>query len=143
MSANSRLTIAVHALAWMELNTRYGNEVATSEQIAGSVNTNPVVVRRLLTDLRRAGLVASRRGAGAGWTLAHELAAITVLDVYEAVEPGVLFATHRATPNQECPVGFGIRPVMQRVYEGAEQAVRDELIRTTMDDVLRDILAER
>ncbi|MFE7127654.1 Rrf2 family transcriptional regulator [Streptomyces sp. NPDC057617] len=140
MSANSRLTIAAHALAWMELNKRQGHEIATSEQIAESVNTNPVVIRRLLAELRRAGLVESRRGAGAGWMLARELESITLLDVYEAVEPGTLFAMHRATPNQECPVGFGIRPTMQGIYAGIEETVRGELARTTVAGVLRGVL---
>ncbi|MFF0062555.1 Rrf2 family transcriptional regulator [Streptomyces sp. NPDC005279] len=143
MSLNSRLTIAAHALAWMELNKRYGHEVATSEQIAGSVNTNPVVIRRLLAELRKAGLVESRRGAGAGWTLTRELESMTLLDVYEAVQPGALFAMHRATPNQECPVGFGIQPAMQSIYDGIEDTLRGELARTTLADVLRSVLAAR
>ncbi|WP_046507670.1 Rrf2 family transcriptional regulator [Streptomyces odonnellii] len=141
MSANSRLTVAAHALAWMELNKRQGHEVATSEQIAGSVNTNAVVIRRLLAELRRAGLVESRRGAGAGWMPAREPESITLSDVYEAVEPGTLFAMHRATPDQDCPVGFGIRPTMRGIYAGIEETVRGELARTTVADVLRGVLA--
>jgi len=135
------LTIAAHALAWIGLYQSQGHEVATSEQIADSVNTNPVVIRRLLGELRRAGLVESRRGLGAGWSLAREPASITLLDVYDAVEPGPLFAMHRATPNQRCVVGHGIQPAMQHVYEGVEERVRAELARVTMEDVLRDVLA--
>ena len=141
MSANSRLTIGAHALAWIGLYQRQGHEVATSEQIATSANTNPVVIRRLLGELRRAGLVESRRGVGAGWSLARELESMTLLDVYEAVEPGSLFAMHRATPDQRCVVGYGIQPAMQGIYEGIEETLRRELARVTLEDVLRDVLA--
>jgi Rrf2 family protein len=141
MSANSRLTIAAHALAWIGLYQRQGHEVATSEQIASSANTNPVVIRRLLGDLRRAGLVRSRRGVGAGWSLAHELESMTLLDVYEAVEPGPLFAMHRATPDHGCVVGHGIQPAMRGIYAGIEETLRGELARVTLEDVLRDVLA--
>ncbi|MFC7466770.1 Rrf2 family transcriptional regulator [Actinomadura keratinilytica] len=100
-----------------------------------------MVIRRLLGELRRAGLVESRRGMGAGWTLARELESMTLLDVYEAVEPGPLFAMHRSTPDQGCVVGHGIQPTMQSVYEGIEETVRHELARVTLAKVLQDVLA--
>ncbi|MBC7271158.1 MAG: Rrf2 family transcriptional regulator [Streptomyces sp.] len=140
MSANSRLTVAAHALTWIGLYQRRGHEVATSEQIATSVNTNPVVIRRLLAKLSKAGLAGSRRGAGAGWMLARDLGSITLLDVYEAIEPGPVFALHPATPDAECVVGHGIGPVMTAVYDDVEATLRRQLAKTTLEDVLRDIL---
>lgn len=140
MSANSRLTVAAHALTWIGLYQLRGHEVATSEQIATSVNTDPVVIRRLLAALSRAGLADSRRGAGAGWMLARDLAAITLLDVYRAIGPGPLIAPHRATPDPECVVGHGTGPAMAAVYDDAEAALRTELAGTTLEDVLRDVL---
>ncbi|MET4644815.1 Rrf2 family transcriptional regulator [Streptomyces sp. NPDC006539] len=141
MGANSRLTIAAHALAWIGLYQRQGHEVATSEQIGSSANTNPVVIRRLLGELRRAGLVESRRGVGAGWSLTRGLESMTLLDVYEAVEDGPLFAMHRAAPDEGCVVGHGIQPAMQGIYAGIEETLRSELARVTLEDVLRDVLA--
>jgi DNA-binding IscR family transcriptional regulator len=78
---------------------------------------------------------------GAGWSLARDLESITLLDVYEAVEPGPLFALHRATPDPGCVVGHGIQPAMQRIYDGVEEALRRELARVTLEDVLQDVLA--
>src|SRR3954471_20949067 len=108
MGANSRLTIAVHALAWMALARERGLDMMTSDQVAASVNTNPVIIRRSLGDLHRAGLVDVRRGAGAGWSLARAPEEITLSEVYGAVEPEPLFGMHHSEPNPECPVGRGI-----------------------------------
>src|SRR5260370_20987291 len=127
MAANSRLTIAVHALAWLALPQQRGRGQLTSDQVAASINTNRVIIRRSLGDLRRAGFVSARRGAGAGWSLARRPEDITMLEVYDAVELEPLFAMHHAEPNLECPVGSGIRPALHRVYGGAPRALRREL----------------
>ena len=140
MAANSRMTIAVHALAWMALAQRRGQDVLTSDQVAASVNTNPVIIRRSLGDLGRAGLVHVRHGAGAGWSLARAPEEITLLEVYDAVGQEPLFGMHRTEPNLECPVGRGIRPALGQVYDGIEQAVRHELAEVSVADVLRETL---
>ncbi|MCO5973390.1 Rrf2 family transcriptional regulator [Actinoallomurus soli] len=140
MAANSRLTIAVHALAWLALAQRQGRDQLTSDQVAASVNTNPVIIRRSLGDLRRAGLVSVRHGPGAGWSLARPPEEISLEEVYDAVERDPLFGMHHTEPNLECPVGKGIRPALGSIYGGAEQALRRELARTSIADVLRQTL---
>ena len=141
MAANSRLTIAVHALAWLALAQRRGVERLTSDQVAASVNTNPVIIRRSLGDLGRAGLVRAWRGAGAGWSLLRPPERITLLDVYQAVEHDPLFALHHSEPNLECPVGYGIRPALSVVYDAVEADLRRALARTSVADVLEETLA--
>ena len=137
---NSRMTIAVHVLTWMALARRRGHEELTSDQVAASVNTNPVIIRRSLGDLRRAGLVDVRHGPGAGWRLGRVPGEITLLEVYDAVGQEPPFAMHHSEPNLNCPVGRGIRPALSQVYGEIEQAMRHELARTSLEDVLRDTL---
>ena len=140
MSANSRLTIATHALAWMALNERGGAELTTSEQIAGSVKTNPVVIRRLMSEMGKAGLISSRRGANAGWRLAKAPEAISLRDIDDALGAEATFAMHRNEPSAICPVARGIRPALAPVYARVDDAVRRELAATSLADVLRDTL---
>jgi Rrf2 family protein len=143
VAANSRMTIAVHALAWLALAQRQGHAVLTSDQVAASVNTNPVIIRRSLGDLGRAGLVRVRHGAGAGWSLARAPEEITLLEVYDAVGQESPFGMHHTEPNLECPVGKGIRPALSQVYGGIEQTVRRELALVSVADVLRETLQVR
>jgi Rrf2 family protein len=131
----------VRAWTWVALSQRRGQHLMTSDQVAASINVNPVIVRRSLGDLHRAGLVEVRRGAGAGWSLARGPEKISMLAVYEAVEAEPLFAMHRTEPNQACPVGQGIRPALGPVYEGAAAALRRQLAQTSIADVLRRTLA--
>ncbi|MFJ6088425.1 Rrf2 family transcriptional regulator [Streptomyces sp. NPDC092369] len=140
MSANSRLTIATHALAWMALNERGGAQLTTSEQIAGSVKTNPVVIRRLMSEMGKAGLISSRRGANAGWKLAKAPEAISLRDIDDALGAEAAFAMHRNEPSAICPVARGIRPALAPVYARVDDAVRRELAATSLADVLRDTL---
>lgn len=142
MSANSRFTTAVHALCWLELAARRGDTSLTSERVAASLASNPALVRKALGPLRDAGLVTVGRGPGAGWSLARAAYRIRLDEVYAALAEEPAFALHAHEPNQECPVGFGIRPVLAEVYADTEAAVRRTLRRRSVADVLDQLLAE-
>jgi len=136
MSANSRLTIAIHVLSYMAVVEKKRTDPVTSNQIAASVATNPVVIRRMLGALRKGRLVVSRRGAKAGWKLAKPAASITLLDVYEAVADGGLFGLHASPPNPNCPVARTLKPALRHVYDDLESRLARELARTTILEVL-------
>jgi DNA-binding IscR family transcriptional regulator len=142
VSANSRFTTAVHALCWLELACRRGDTSLTSERVAASLASNPALVRKALGPLRDAGLVTVGRGPGTGWSLARPAHRISLDEVYAALDEEPAFALHPHEPNQECPVGFGIRPVLAEVYADTGAAVRRTLRRRTVADVLDQLLAE-
>jgi Rrf2 family protein len=136
MSANSRMTVAVHILSYLVFASRKRPDPVTSDEIARSVRTNPVVIRRLLSRLHKAGLVRSHRGANAGWTLARSPKTMTLLDVYTVVHDEGLFRLHASPPNPQCPIGRGLPPTLRRVYGTLEDDLRRRLARTNVDEVL-------
>ena len=91
----------------------------------------------MLGALRRAGLVASRRGAHAGWRLAKSPEAITLLDVYRAIGDGPLFGLHASPPNPHCHVARGLKPVLGKVYDALEEDLARRLATTTISQMLR------
>jgi len=129
----SRYTVALHILGMLAWAERTGQGSLTSDILASSINTNPVVVRRLLTDLRRAGLVATRRGAGGGVALGKPATTISLRDVYEAIEAGeTLFSPHPQGPNRLCPVGACITECLDVVFGEAERALKQSLGQMTI-----------
>jgi len=138
MGISSRFAVAVHVLTLLEAS---GGEPVTSSRIAVSANTNPVVIRRLLCMLSRAGLTASRLGAGGGSLLARPASEITLLDVYRAVEAGDLFAMHSERPDPRCPIGCHIQKALGAATGAAERALEGVLAERTIADVLAEVEA--
>lgn len=134
MSTNSRFAVAVHVLTLMAWS---GDEPLKSEQVADSVNTNPVVIRRMLCELADAGLVVSQTGSLGGSRLANDPAEMTLLDVYKALEYRGVFSLHRQPPSQECPVGVNIETVLGDVLLEVDTAVEQVLAKITINDVVQ------
>lgn len=140
MVTSSRFAVAVHILT---LLAQGRGEPVTSEYIAGSVNTNPSLIRRLLLALQKAGLTTSQLGTGGGALLARPADGITLLDVYRAVEEGEVFGMHREQPNPECPVGRNIQGELQTRFDAATRQMEGELARTTIAQMLAGVTGRR
>lgn len=133
MNINSRFAVAIHLLTALADKR---DEPLTSEYLAGSVTTNPVVIRRALGELRRAGLVASQSGHHGGWRLTRTPNQITLRDAYKAVQRESLFALPPAEPNPHCDIGRSICTTMRGIFEEAEEAMLCRLQGHTLADVL-------
>lgn len=138
MTRSSRFATAVHILTLLAVQK---DEPVTSDYVASSVNTNPVVIRRLLRMLAEAGLVSSCPGGAGGSRLSRDPRQITLYDAYSAVESGSLFGEHSQRPNPKCPVGKNIVRLLEPRVEAAEAAAAATLKRTTIADLVSDIPA--
>ncbi|MBQ2633229.1 MAG: Rrf2 family transcriptional regulator [Oscillospiraceae bacterium] len=134
MQITSRFTVALHIFTCVEV---FKDEYkVTSDFLAGSINTNPVIIRKILTQLKNAGLIEVARGTG-GITVTKPLSEITFYDVYEAIEPvenGDLFRFHE-NPNPECPVGRNIHKLLDQKLQAIQGAMEDEMKRYTVEDL--------
>jgi Rrf2 family protein len=133
---NTRFAVAVHVLTLLEQNR---GEPVTSEYLAGSVNTNASLIRRLLSQLARAGLTTSQLGTGGGALLARPAAEITLLTVYRAVDEQADVIPMHPAPNPSCVVGRNIQAVLERRIDAAERALEESLARTTIADLAGDV----
>lgn len=137
MQISSRFTLAVHIFACIDT---FGNErKVTSDFLAGSTNVNPVIIRRLLSQLKTAGLIHVTRGSG-GATIAKPLNEISFLDIYRAVdcvEHGELFHFHE-NPNADCPIGRNIHVILDDKLKRVQDAMEKELSSITLEDVKND-----
>ena len=134
MQISSRFTIALHIFTCVDVFK--DKRKVTSDFLAGSINTNPVIIRKILSQLKNAGLITVARGTG-GIELTKDLSEITFYNVYEAigaVENGDLFHFHES-PNPECPVGRNIHALLDSKLKTIQSALEDELKRYTILDL--------
>lgn len=137
--ASSRFSVAVHTLA---LLASHGDKQLKSEQIACLVKTNPVVIRRLLSDLSRANLVVSQAGAAGGSRLAQDPTKISLWQIYQAVADGEVFALHRKTPDEHCEIGRSIQVVLSSIQDRLDAAIEISLGKISLAEVLQMIETE-
>jgi len=130
--------MAVHVLT--VLAYKEGDRVS-SGFLAGSVNTNPVIIRRLLLALQRARLVDTSKGAGAGSRLSRAPGRINLAEIYQAVEDPEPFTKPTRKPNEACPVGHCIREALDRVFASARDALERDLGRTTLAGLIDTVKA--
>ena len=134
MQISSRFTIALHIFTCVD--TFKDDYKITSEFLAGSINTNPVIIRKILTQLKNAGLITVARGTG-GISPTRPLKEISFYDVYQAIEPvenGDLFNFH-SSPNPQCPVGKNIHALLDGKLKAIQLAMENEMKKYTLDDL--------
>lgn len=131
---NGRFAIALHILVLLE---KASGSLLSSDYLAGSININPVMVRKELISLRNQGFVSSKEGKNGGASLAMAANQITLGAVYESVKQGVLLGHQKNTPNPKCPVGKDINQHLNNLYDDTEKVLISQLNKQTLADFSR------
>ncbi|MBX2841464.1 MAG: Rrf2 family transcriptional regulator [Flammeovirgaceae bacterium] len=134
---SSKFIVATHLMTILALNQ--GKKV-TSAEIAWSINTNPVLVRKLISLLKKRNLVVSEVGADGGNKLAKKAFEITLLDIYNAIESGAVFQKPYGKINIECVIARNIMPVLDHHFNKAQLAMLGELSKTSLQTVSLEII---
>jgi DNA-binding IscR family transcriptional regulator len=131
---NVRFATSLHILTLLNLSEE---EMLSSEYIAGSININPAIVRKEISNLRDHQFVGTREGKGGGAYLQKSPKEIHLSAVYKAIVQVPILGRSN-TPNPECPVGKQINGVIEKLYTEAEEALLQKLESITLEDFNRD-----
>lgn len=132
---NQQFATAVHILTALACK----KDLMNSDTLAKSVNTNPVVIRRLLSQLTKAKLVLTIRGKSGGVKLARDSASINLKDVYVALSPSESIAPRNKSPHKECAVSCAMYTIMSSVADGTQKATLKYLETQKLSDLARKV----
>lgn len=137
MQISMKCSVAVHCLIF--IHEAKGVARVTSTLLAESTGCNPVVIRNILSALKKAGLITVHRGTG-GAELCADPAQITLYQIYTALEPEGVTSLIGIHPCQgrPCPVAQNIRQVLENPYHKIEDAVRASMESITLQSMLDD-----
>ncbi|MEL6820944.1 MAG: Rrf2 family transcriptional regulator [Calditrichota bacterium] len=142
MNCSSKFFVATHIMVAIASRQIVSKRpwLVKSDQLAKSVNTNPVVIRRILGMLRKAELIDSVSGPEGGSWIPGDPMRITLRDIYDAVESAEFVHKPYSTPNPCCPVGGNVLDELAKVTEAVDKAMRDKLNEYTLAKLCEDII---
>ena len=131
MRRDSKLSSILHVL----LHMAHSERPLTSEELAGYLGTNPVLVRRVLAGLRERGYVGSGKGHGGGWNITCDLRQVTLRDIYEALGSPTVFAMGNRVDHPECLVEKVVNQSLASAFDEAEALLIERFKDVTLADL--------
>lgn len=135
MRRDGRLSGVLHVL----LHMAQKDGPVTSEVLAKAMDTNPVVLRRVMAGLRDQGYVQSEKGHGGGWMLACDLSKVTLRDIYSALGSPTLIAIGHRTESPGCLVEEAVNAALNKSIQDAEELFLSRLGEVTLAALSADV----
>ncbi|UQS84873.1 Rrf2 family transcriptional regulator [Apilactobacillus apisilvae] len=137
MKYSHKLSDAIHILTYVSISDSIDNDLS-SRAIAGSIESNPSLVRRLMANLSKANLLKSSQGK-VNIKLGRSAKEISILDVYKAIEEPDLLHVDPDT-NVKCIVGANIQKTLNSAYNKIQKQAESEMDKISIYDIMNDIL---
>lgn len=131
---NGRFPISLHILT---LLASEDGVLKSSDYLAGSININPVLVRKEISNLRKHGIIESKEGKNGGATLARPAGKILLSEIYHAVQQSSLLGNSKNSPNPDCPIGRQINQHLDNLYGELEGLLLQKLADMTLEDFVK------
>ncbi len=135
MNKDQRLSSAIHILVALY----YMGSSLDSKKLAMSLQTNPALIRRILSQLSKAKLIVTEKGKGGGSTLAKKLSEITIGDVYQALGENRIFKSFDKKPFEKCEVSCCMKDTLDNLYEDIEDVMLKRMHKITLAQVIKGI----
>jgi DNA-binding IscR family transcriptional regulator len=135
MKTDSKLSGVLHVL----LHMAQTDQPMTSEALAEMMQTNPVVIRRILAGLREQGFVQSGKGHGGGWKLSCDLGKVSLRDIYDALGAPTILAIGNRTESPGCLVEQAVNAAMDQAFQDAEALLLARLGEVSLAELAEDM----
>ncbi|MBD63878.1 MAG: transcriptional regulator [Halobacteriovoraceae bacterium] len=139
MKKNSKVSVALHALVHLIKM----NRPVTSEELGSCQQTNPVIIRRILGEFKKAGIVDSEKGHGGGWIVLRDPSKISFLEIFDLLDESLLPSPLKLDPDEHCLIMNSMADVMDEFLEEALPLLRKGLSKVTIEDISKKITAEK
>lgn len=135
MKKNSKVSVALHCVLHLSL----AGKPVTSEELGRCQNTNPVLIRRILGDLKKAGIVDSEKGHGGGWIVLKDPKSISFQDIFNALEESLLPRPMELEQDEKCLIMKSLSGTMDEFLEEADQLLSKKLSKVSVQSIIDQI----
>lgn len=136
---NSDFSVAAHALVYLSCK----NSVLSSEELAGSICTNPARVRKVVAKLKKAGLVTTKEGSVGGCRFGGDAETMDLAQVADALEVTFVESSwHSGDQDQDCLICSGMGGLMDGLFADLDRLCKERLSHITIADLSRQLLTQ-
>jgi len=131
---NTRFATVLHILTLLGKSPQ---QWLSSDWIAGSIQINPVIIRKELGALQEQGWVNSRKGKEGGYRLVAPMDGINLADIYKVVKNSEMLGKKNLRLNPKCPIGKDFNQELDKLFTQTDALMMQELQQRSLENFVK------